>query len=190
MGDWAYATAITVWAYQEGGATAVGVFQAVRFVAMAVAGPLGAVVADRVPRKTFMLVTDLTRAVLVAVAAVSISLDGPAVVVYVLGVVAAMVGAPFRSAQAGLIPRLVSAPDELTASNAVAVQPREHGDVRRPGARCPADRRHRRRDRLLGERGARTSGPSCWSLRSGCPPASRTERAGGRGRAREGSSRR
>ena len=120
MGDWAYATAITVWAYQEGGATAVGVFQAVRFVAMAVAGPLGAVVADRVPRKTFMLVTDLTRAVLVGAAAVIITLDGPAIGVYALGVVAAMVGAPFRSAQAGLIPRLVNAPDELTASNAVA----------------------------------------------------------------------
>ena len=119
-GDWAYATAITVWAYTEGGAAAVGAFQAARFVGMAVAGPLGAVVADRVPRRTFMLVTDLIRALLVGVAATSVMTDGPAVIVYVLGVVTAMVGAPFRSAQAGLIPKLVSTPDELTASNAVA----------------------------------------------------------------------
>ena len=119
-GDWAYATAITVWAYQEGGATAVGIFQAARFIGMAVAGPLGAVVADRVSRKTFMMTTDLIRAVLVSVSAVILMMGGPAVAIYVLSVVAAMVGAPFRSAQAGLIPKLVDTPDELTASNAVA----------------------------------------------------------------------
>ncbi len=46
--------------------------------------------------------------------------DAPAVTVYVIAVVTATVGAPFRSAQAGLIPRLVDTPGELTASNAVA----------------------------------------------------------------------
>ncbi|MBA8802729.1 MFS family permease [Nocardioides ginsengisegetis] len=120
MGDWAYATAITVWAYSVGGATAVGVFSAVRFVTIAVAAPLGAVVADRVARKTFMMASDATRAVLVAAAAVSMGLGGPPLVVYALAVVAGMVGAPFRSAQAGLIPRLLEHPDELTSSNAVA----------------------------------------------------------------------
>ena len=120
LGDWAYATAITVWAYSEGGAAAVGIFQAVRFVAMAVAGPLGAVIADRVPRKIFMISTDAIRAVLVAVAAICVAADTPAAFVYVLSVVAAIVGAPFRSAQAGLIPQLVNDPSELTASNAVA----------------------------------------------------------------------
>ena len=44
----------------------------------------------------------------------------PRAVVYVVAVVTAMVGAPFRSAQAGLIPQLVDTPGELTASNAVA----------------------------------------------------------------------
>jgi hypothetical protein len=38
----------------------------------------------------------------------------------VLAVVAAMVGASFRSAQAGVVPRLVESPAELTAANAVA----------------------------------------------------------------------
>jgi hypothetical protein len=32
LGDWAYATAVTVWAYHDGGATAVGAFQATRFI--------------------------------------------------------------------------------------------------------------------------------------------------------------
>jgi len=53
MGDWAYATAITVWAYGQGGAGAVGAFTATRFVAMALAGPLGATIAgSRTPRTT------------------------------------------------------------------------------------------------------------------------------------------
>ncbi len=120
LGDWAYATAVTVWAYTEGGAAAVGAFQAVRFAAVAVAGPLGAMVADRVSRKTFMIATDAVRALLVTGAAVTLMVDGPAAIIYGLGVVAAMVGASFRSAQAGVIPRLVESPDELTASNAVA----------------------------------------------------------------------
>ena len=120
LGDWAYATAVTVWAYQEGGAVAVGVFQAVRFIAAAFAGPIGAAIADKVPRRTFMIVTDLIRAVLVAVAAVGIAVDVPSLLIYGLALVAGMVGAPFRAAQAGLIPRLVRTPEELTASNAVA----------------------------------------------------------------------
>ena len=120
LGDWAYATALTVWAYTDGGAAAVGIFQAVRFLAMAIAGPLGAVVADRVSRRTFMMATDLVRAVLVSLAAVLITVDGPSVAIYALGLLTAVVGAPFRAAQAGLIPQLVESPDQLTSSNAIA----------------------------------------------------------------------
>ncbi|MEP9361397.1 MFS transporter [Nocardioides sp. CN2-186] len=120
LGDWAYGTAITVWAYSVGGATAVGVFQGIRFVAVAIAGPIGATVADKVSRKRWMMTTDAVRAVLVSGAAISIGLGGPPAVVFVLALASTMVGASFRSAQAGLIPQLVSTPDELTASNAVA----------------------------------------------------------------------
>ena len=120
IGDWAYGTAILVWAFQESGATGVGLFTAARFVGAAFAGPVGAAVADRMSRRTFMMATDLIRACLASITAVVIMVDGPAAVVYVVAVVTAMVGAPFRSAQAGLIPQLVDTPGELTASNAVA----------------------------------------------------------------------
>ena len=87
---------------------------------MAVAAPLGAVVADKVSRKTFMMVTDLVRAVLVLAATACIALGLDSLLVYVLALACAVVGAPFRSAQAGLIPRLARTPEELTASNATA----------------------------------------------------------------------
>ncbi len=120
LGDWAFATAIVVWAYQEGGAAAVGAYQAIRFVSMTVAGPVGGVVADRVSRKTFMIVSDASRAVLVGAAAITLAVDGPALVVYALAIIAALVGSPFRAAQAGLLPELVESPSDLTAANAVA----------------------------------------------------------------------
>lgn len=119
VGDWAYATAVTVWAFQDGGAAAVGAFQAARFILAAAAGPLGATVADRMSRRLFMMVSDALRAVLVAAAAVCVTLDlAPAV--YALALAAVIVGAPFRAAQAGLVPQLVQSPEELTSSNAVA----------------------------------------------------------------------
>ena len=119
-GDGAYATAVAVWAYSDGGAKAVGLFAALRFVVMAVAAPMGAVVADKVPRRTFMMVSDAVRAVLVVLAAACVAVGLPSVLVYVLALAAVVVGAPFRSAQAGLIPQLARTPDELTASNATA----------------------------------------------------------------------
>ena len=119
IGDWAYATAVTVWAFQEGGAAAVGAFQAVRFILAALTAPLGAAIADRMSRRTFMMVSDAVRAVLVAAAAVCVTLDlAPAV--YALALLAVVAGAPFRAAQAGLVPQLVRDPEELTSSNAVA----------------------------------------------------------------------
>ncbi len=120
LGDWAYGTAILVWAFQESGATGVGLFTAARFIAAAFAGPLGAAIADRMDRRRFMMTTDLVRAGLASITAVLIMTGSPVVLVYVVAVVTATVGAPFRSAQAGLIPRLVDTPGELTASNAVA----------------------------------------------------------------------
>lgn len=120
LGDWAYMTAVIVWAYADGGAAAVGGYQAARYLAMAVAAPLGGALADRVSRRTFMLVADGARAVLVAGAAAVVATDGPAAAVYVLSIVAAVVGAPFRAAQAGLLPELVDSPDDLAAANALS----------------------------------------------------------------------
>ncbi len=120
IGDWAYGTAILVWAFQESGVTGVGLFTAARFIGAAIAGPVGATIADRMSRRSFMMITDLVRACLVTITAIVITVDGPSALVYVIAVVTAMVGAPFRSAQAGLIPQLVDTPGELTASNAVA----------------------------------------------------------------------
>ena len=40
IGDWAYATAVTVWAYGVGGVSAVGIWVAVRLALMSLTAPL------------------------------------------------------------------------------------------------------------------------------------------------------
>ena len=119
IGDWAYATAIVVWAYENGGPTAVGLWFAIRLAAMAVVTPFAATLADRFPRIAVMVGTDLVRLVIVLAVAAVIAVDGPAAVVYVLATLASLVSAPFRPAQMALLPGLVRSPAELTAANAV-----------------------------------------------------------------------
>jgi MFS family permease len=120
VGDWAYSTAITVWAYGEGGAAAVGIWGTVRFTLMAVTSPFGAALADRISRKTVMIACDLVRSVLVLAAAGLVLWEGPPASVYVLATLSPIVGTAFHPAQLALTPSLVKDPQELTAANAVA----------------------------------------------------------------------
>lgn len=117
IGDWAYATAIVVWAYGVGGATAVGIWGTVRLVLMAVVTPFASVFVDRYSRKAIMVTTDLLRAVVIAVCAVLIWIDEAPIVVFVLATLAALLAAPFRPAVAALLPTLAEKPEELTAAN-------------------------------------------------------------------------
>ena len=119
IGDWAYATAITVWAYGVGGAALVGGWYAIRLGLMAVVAPFASVFVDRLPRKRVMILTDLVRAALVMIATAVIFVDGPAWVVLTLATLASLVGAPFRPAKAALMPSLARNPVELTAANGV-----------------------------------------------------------------------
>ncbi len=117
VGDWAYAVAVAVYAYGEGGPTAVGVLAVVRYLSMALVTPFTATLADRLPRKMVMISADVTRAMLVVVAAGVIFSDGPALLVYGLAIITSLAGTPFRPAQAALLPRLARDSGELTAAN-------------------------------------------------------------------------
>ena len=119
IGDWAYYTALVVWAYGVGGATAVGIFGTVKMAVSAVGAPFTSALADRMPRRTLMVLCDLVRVVLVAAAAALIEWEGPDLAVFALAVVAGLVGTAFRPAQLAITPSLVDEPDELTAANGV-----------------------------------------------------------------------
>ena len=117
VGDWAYAVAVAVYAYERGGPTAVGVLGVIRYVSLAVVTPFAATLGDRYSRRLVMVSSDLTRGVLVFCGAVLIASGAPSLSVYALAVVTSLCGSPFRSAQASLIPDLADNAGELAASN-------------------------------------------------------------------------
>ena len=117
IGDWAYATAIVVWAYGEGGAQLVGVWGAVRLLLMAFAAPIGSTLADRLPRKAVLIGSDLTRSVLVSIAAVLIAVGAPTLSILALATLSSLIGCVFRPAQMAWMPSLARTPEELTAAN-------------------------------------------------------------------------
>jgi MFS family permease len=119
IGDWAYYTALVIWAYGVGGATAVGIFGTIKMAASAVAAPFTSALADRMSRRRLMVVCDVVRAVLVTAAAALVQWGGPDLAVFSIAVVAGLVGTAFRPAQLALTPSLVDQPDELTAANGV-----------------------------------------------------------------------
>ena len=119
VGDWAYATAIVVWAYDAGGARAVGTWLGIRFVLGALTAPIGAVYADRWPRRRLMMLTDALRAALVTAAAVLVALDIASLMVFVLATSASLLASPFLIAQRAMLPSISRTPAELAAANGV-----------------------------------------------------------------------
>src|SRR3954453_4172191 len=120
IGDWAYSIAVAIWAYRQGGATAVGLFGVVRYITMAFVGPLLATLADRYPKKLVMVGADAVGAALVFGAVAVIAFDGPALAVYALALATAAAGQAFRPAQAALLPSLATPPKELAGANVVS----------------------------------------------------------------------
>jgi MFS family permease len=119
VGGWAYVVAVSVYAYQVGGAAAVGLIYLLRMVPAAVISPFAGLLADRYRRERILLASISVRTVLVGAAAAGVFLGVRAWVVYALAIAAALVQTPQRSAQAALTPALCSSPEELTAANAV-----------------------------------------------------------------------
>ncbi|HEX9259092.1 MAG TPA: MFS transporter [Acidimicrobiales bacterium] len=117
MGDWAYAVAASIYAFEQGGAKAVGILGVIRYVLISVVMPFAATLADRLPRKLIMISVDLARAAIIAIAALVIASDGPAMVVYALAILGSVASTPFRPAQGALLPTLARNPGELTAAN-------------------------------------------------------------------------
>ncbi|HEX3254569.1 MAG TPA: MFS transporter [Gaiellaceae bacterium] len=117
IGSWAYTVALVVYAYDQGGASAVALVAVIRWVPAAVASPFAAILGDRYPRVRVMLGADLLRASALGAMAVCVVTDAPAAIIYVLASVVAVLATVFDPAQSALIPSLARTPEELTAAN-------------------------------------------------------------------------
>ncbi len=115
----AFMVGLAIVAFRDGGVTAVGAVTAARMAAAALLAPWLATVADRVRRERVLTAVGLIRAAALGAAAVVTAADGPAVVTYVLAVVATVAFALFRPAHSALLPALCTSPQQLTRANAV-----------------------------------------------------------------------
>ena len=120
MGHWTYVVGLSVYAYQRGGTTAVGIISVLRLLPAALASPFLATLADRYRRERVMMATDLIRALLMAFAALVIATGGPSFVVYAVVILTNLVGVAFRPAQSALLPGLARDTAELSAANVAA----------------------------------------------------------------------
>jgi MFS family permease len=117
IGHWAYGIALAVYAYEQGGVAAVGLVGLIRMLPAALAAPFMSALADRFPRERIMLISDVTRLLAMAGAAVVALSEGPPALVYVLGAFEAVMRTAFAPAQSAISPTLARTPEELTASN-------------------------------------------------------------------------
>jgi MFS family permease len=116
----ASAIAVAVYAYETDGIAAVGIIAFVRLVVAAVLSSWLAVFADRRPRRTVLIATDLGRAGMLGAMAVLAPVDDARPAVYALAIGTAILEPLFRSAQVAHTPALVRSPEELTAANVLA----------------------------------------------------------------------
>lgn len=117
-GGWAFMVGLSVYAYGEGGAPAVGLAAFARMLPAGLAAPFVGLVADRRSRRDVLAVSCAGRAVaLVAIAGLVLA-GAPLAAVLVLAALFTVLQSAQRPAQAALLVLLARTPRELAAANA------------------------------------------------------------------------
>ncbi len=114
--EWAHFVALGVFAYQQGGTSAVGIAGLVRLLPAAAVAPFAASLGDRFRRERFLLVMMLVGALALAASAAA-ALAENRTLVFVFAAFVGLSSTLIRPALQALLPSLVRTPDELIASN-------------------------------------------------------------------------
>jgi Na+/melibiose symporter-like transporter len=117
-GEFGVFVALSVYAYQEGGAALVGLVAAVQTVpAVLAASAATLLLSDRLSRRRLLLVTNVLRAILVAAIALAVAADVAVWLVIVLAGAHGVVSTANQPARAALMTILARTPGELAAAN-------------------------------------------------------------------------
>ena len=119
VASWTFFIVLAVYAYNQGGAAAVGVAALARMVPAGLAAPLAGMIVDRSSRREVLLVITIARSLLLAGIAAAVGLDAPLAVVLVLSALVTALATAHKPAQAALLPSLAGTPRQIAASNAV-----------------------------------------------------------------------
>ncbi len=114
---WGYAIALGVYAFEQGGATAVGIAALVRLLPGAFASPFAGLIGDRHSRKLVLALSALFAGIAIALSAGAVIADAPAWAVYALAGVFTVASTPYVPAEGALLPQVARTPQELSAAN-------------------------------------------------------------------------
>ncbi len=126
-GDQLSRVALSVLVFNRtGSALLTGAAYAMTFLPWAIGGPLTAGLADRLPRRTLMIVCDVVRALMVAI----VALPGiPLWLMLLLLFIGGMCAPPFSSARAALIPDVFPDEDRFVAASAIGTTTMEAAQI-------------------------------------------------------------
>jgi MFS family permease len=114
--EWAHFVAFGVFAYEQGGASAVGIAGLVRLLPAAVIAPFAASLGDRFPRERFLLAMMLVGAAALGGSAAAFFADAE-VLVFAFAALLGLAVTLIRPALQALLPSLARTPEELIAAN-------------------------------------------------------------------------
>jgi MFS family permease len=114
--EWAHFVAFGVFAYEEGGAAAVGIAGLVRLLPAAIVAPFASSLGDRWPRERFLLAMTLVGAAALGGSA-GAYFAGAEILVFAFAALLGLAVTLIRPALQALLPSLARTPEELIASN-------------------------------------------------------------------------
>ena len=115
--EWAHFVAFGVFAYEQGGASAVGIAGLVRLLPAAVVAPFAASLGDRFRRERFLLTMTLVGSLALGASAAAAYADA-VVLVFAFAALFGLACTLIRPTLQALLPSLARTPEELIASNA------------------------------------------------------------------------
>ena len=114
--EWAHFVAFGVFAYEEGGVSAVGIAGLVRLLPAAIVAPFAASLGDRFPRERFLLAMTLVGAAALGGSAAAFAADAE-LLVFAFAALLGLSITLIRPALQALLPSLARTPRELIAAN-------------------------------------------------------------------------
>lgn len=117
VATWSYTISLSVYAFDYGGAAAVGLVALIRLLPGVITSPLAGLISDKHSRRLVLIAsTALVTAALAVSAAVDLG-GGAAAIVFILAGLFTVASTPFLPAEAALMPSLAKSPRELAAAN-------------------------------------------------------------------------
>ena len=117
LGNWTVFIVLAIYAYDAGGAAAVGVAALVRMLPAGLSAPFTSLLADRRSRRDLLFEAAVAQAAALALVVAAVALDAPLAVVLALAAVQSIAFSAANPTQAALLPLLARSPEQLAAAN-------------------------------------------------------------------------